>query len=106
MHLKSLVISVFAVLCAISGYGQDVGFTASIDRERVYVGESLILTLTISNGEPSNLTSFPEVENLQVQSLGTQSNLSWINGRQMMSKSYNYLLIPSQPGKYESAGIK
>jgi hypothetical protein len=101
MHLKSLVISVFAVLCAISGYGQDVGFTASIDRERVYVGESLILTLTISNGEPSNLTSFPEVENLQVQSLGTQSNLSWINGRQMMSKSYNYLLIPSQPGKYE-----
>ncbi len=101
MYLKSLAISIFTLLLAISGYGQDVGFTASIDRERVYVGESLILTLTISNGEPSNLTSFPEVENLQVQTLGTQPNLSWINGRQMMSKSYNYLLIPSQPGKYE-----
>lgn len=100
-----------AALClclmgALSAFAQgqdlnsDVSFSASIDRERLYVGESLILTLTVANGKPSNLTSFPDIDGIQVKPLGTKSNISWINGAQMQSISYDYLLTPERSGKF------
>ncbi len=102
-HLEKFVL--FCVIFCMAGLlhspAQDIGFTASIDRERVYVGESLILTLTITNGKPSNLTSFPDIEGVEVKSLGTRSNISWLNGVQMQSQTYNYLLTPQRAGDFE-----
>lgn len=98
--LRLVLLLCLSINGSLSFAQQDISFSASIDRERLYVGESLILTLTIANGKPSNLTSFPDIDGIQVKPLGTKSNISWINGEQMQSQSYDYLLTPERPGKF------
>jgi hypothetical protein len=75
-------------------------FTASLDRDAVTLGESVVLSLVFEGGEPAEPILPPSVPNLQITSSGSSRQMQMINGRTSTSITYNYLIAARQPGEY------
>ncbi len=73
--------------------------TAHLDRESVAVGESVTLTLTFEGVSPSAPPGLPGLPNVQASYSGQSSAFSFVNGQSTSSISYNYTLVPAQPGE-------
>lgn len=75
---------------------QAAGVRAVVDRNRVAVGESIALQITIEDGDGeidlSGITGF------EVLSRGSTSSFQMINGRTSRKMIYNYTLIPLHEG--------
>jgi hypothetical protein len=80
---------------------QDASFTASVDRNRVAMGEQFQLTFTLSGqGGGSNFRP-PSFNDFLVLSGPNQStNMQIINGAVSSSVSYTYIIQPRSEGKF------
>lgn len=90
-----------------SGAVGDYSFKASVDRERTKANEAITLNLTITGQgnikliEPLKL-EFPE--EIETYSPKIDDNISLSASGVSGSKSFDYLLIPRQPGTYKLGG--
>jgi len=92
---RQWIIAMVVVLAA-STAAQAAGVRAVVDRNRVVVGESIALQITIDGGDGeidlSGITGF------KVHSRGSTSSFQMINGRASRKMIYNYVLVPQQEG--------
>jgi hypothetical protein len=78
----------------------DVEVSATVNRSEIYSDERVKLTVQI-NGKITNLPdiSLPDLPDFVSYSSGTTQNISFVNGRTQISKSYNFVLAPTKTGK-------
>jgi hypothetical protein len=93
------VILVFAA-CFLITSGRAAGFTASLDRDAITLGEQATLSLKFDGIQPQDAPALPAVAGLQVQYAGPSSSFSFINGQTSSSITYNYIVAPQQAGEF------
>ena len=97
-RLLGLAAILFCLFGAISTLAE--GFTASLDRDAISLGESAVLSLTFEGGQPASVPNLPSIPNLQAFNQGTSSQVSVVNGSVSSTETLTFALTPSQPGDY------
>jgi hypothetical protein len=82
------------------------GFTASLDRDTIAVGEQATLSLKFDGVQPQNAPALPDVAGLQFQYVGPSSSFSFINGQTSSSTTYNYIVAPQRDGEFTIPGMR
>lgn len=73
--------------------------TGELDKAVGTVEDQYVYTLTAA-GEVEGNPVFPEVDGLEIESAGTSTNVSWINGRKSSEVAYNWLITPTREGTF------
>ncbi len=95
------VVACFAFVgIAGSAVADDINFMASVDRDKVAVGDRLVLSLTITGARNATEPQLPPMDGFQVMSSGTTSQFNFIQGRMFASRSFTYVLMPQKIGKF------
>ena len=74
------------------------GFSASLDRNVVPVGESVTLNLIFEGLSPAGPPQLPTLSNLSFVGVSQSSSFSFLNGQQTSTQTYSYTLSATQPG--------
>jgi hypothetical protein len=91
----------FLLLCLLttSAVGQEIGFTATVDRSSIAAGDQLRLTIQLTNTRER--FNAPDLGGLVVVAGPFESsNFSYVNGRMTSAVSRTWTLTATQPGKY------
>jgi len=98
--LLTLAVALAALSVHADAAADDITVSASVDRTATSANQPLVLTIQVE-GAMQNIPEprLPDLdESWSVRSSGTSSNMSWVNGRVSVSKSYNYTLLPRKTG--------
>ncbi len=76
------------------------GFTASLDRDTITLGEGATLSLSFEGGTPDDVPLPAGNPNLQVTETGTSTQFSFSNGQSSSTVVHTFRLTPRQPGDY------
>ena len=105
--MRENTLTVLGVILMLLGMGstaqaQEVSVTASVDRQRVSVDESLTLTVAVSGANVQGMSqpTLPSLDGFDVMGMSSSSNISWINGRVSMTQEYRYTLMPKSVGAF------
>lgn len=80
---------------------QELTFKATVDRNRIALGDVVTLTLTVSaNTARLPKPEIPEIKDFDMLSRGSARNFSIVNGKIQTSVSYTYLLAPKRKGTF------
>ena len=99
--MRTLVLFLAAFGWAVSAWGQDVAFSAKVDKTTVDFGDPVTLTLTLS-GDISGV-EFPPVElpdGLSIAARSQSTEFSIRSGATERSVSLTYVLIPQRAGTF------
>ena len=100
----STVLSIVMMFLGMAGTAraQEVSVTASVDRQRVSVDESLTLTVAVSGANVQGMSKpkLPSLDGFDVMGTSSSSNISWINGRVSTTQEYRYTLMPRSVGTF------
>jgi hypothetical protein len=98
-HLSWVCLCILALMASVWP-SKAASLQATLERNQVQVGETVVLTLEFEGGQPNELPQLPEVPNLRMSSAGTSRNVSIINGRMSSSLTWSVEVTPLQPGDY------
>ena len=105
---RHLLIAVWLALSTAAA-AQEVQVTASVDAEEIGAADQLRLTVTVS-GRDSGETEAPRLPDFAGFDVAGGPSVStqfqWINGRTSASRSYTYVLLPKNPGRYTLGAIE
>jgi hypothetical protein len=91
--------SLLLALLLVAGNAQ-AAVTASVDRARISVSDSLVLTLRASEGESVEDTNLDVLAlDFDVVSTGTSTRVSVVNGRTERSTDFQVVLLPRRNGE-------
>src|SRR5437867_622051 len=97
--LRLLQITKWLLLLPLAGLAAPATFTAHLDRDSAAVGESVTLTLTFEGVSPNAPPTLPALPNIQASHFRQSRDLTVVNGESTSSVSYDYTLVPTQPGE-------
>ena len=100
--MKKFIITLLILFYVFPARGQEIQFTASVDKNTVTLDQTLTLTIRITstNANIPGSPQYPALDGLRVVSgPSTSTNISFINGRVSGRKSYSYVLIPTREGR-------
>ncbi len=90
------------LFCSVSyALAEEVSFEASVDSNRVSLGQSIQLTLTVRGAKGTKPFKLPPIDGFDVRYLGPSTRVSIINGQYSSSVAYIYLLVPLKVGKFQ-----
>lgn len=99
MKNTHILLSIFLSLFLISGIqAQDKAFHSTIDRDTVYLGDAIIMTISIENIKAD--LNFPDLDSCHVTQPSQRSNIQITNGKMTSSKEYDYRIIPLNIGAF------
>jgi len=108
---RGALLAALALLFAVTpvaALADDITVTANVDRTTVSADRAVTLTVQVS-GAMQNVPE-PKLPSLDdswsVRTSGTSSNMSWVNGRVSVSKSFNYTLLPRRTGTLTIGSIE
>jgi len=93
----ALAVFVCAFICSFA-FAQGAEFTASVDKDKVAMDDTLELTLTVIGSQNAQAPELPAMDGLEVMSTGTSSQYSFINGQTSVRKNFTYVLMPTKEG--------
>ena len=96
---------VIGLLLAVPRVFADVSVVASVDRNRVAFGESVMLTIAVQGTQSGAQPSIPRVDGLGFDGPSTQSSFSLNNGQMSQSISFVYQVTPARPGEFTIPAI-
>lgn len=103
MKLKRLftliILILFLIITNLAVLAEEIGLTASVDKDILTIDDTLKLTITISGSQNTPQPQFPRLEGLSLifgPSISTKTSI--INGAVSVSKSFNYVLKPISVG--------
>lgn len=96
--LRSLVLLLGIV--SLAGGASAVTFTASVERDTIYLGESVGFSLTFDGAQPDGTPNIPQVAGLQFSYNGPSSQFSFVNGQTTTKITHNYTITPRQVGEF------
>ena len=100
------IVILFFAACLLITSGRAAGFTASLDRDTITLGEQATLSLKFDGIQPQNAPALPAVAGLQFQYVGPSSSFSFINGQTSSSITYNYIVAPQRDGEFVVPGMR
>lgn len=106
MRTTSLSLIFLMLLCGpVRAIAQEIGFTASVDRNAIAVGEYVKLTIQLTNSqERFDAPSFGGL--VVAQGPFESSSFNYVNGRMSSSVGRTYVLTATAPGKYTIGAAK
>jgi len=97
-----IVATLFATAAA-----DDLRVTARVDRTTVPLGQTVTLTVTAEGTmRQVSAPSLPPLQAFVVQSSGSSTNMSWVNGQMSASKSWSYALVPREVGEFTIGSVE
>jgi hypothetical protein len=97
---KILTITMVLLLAAASAFAQNK-FEASLEMNRVYVGNPVYLYLKFAGSSNVRQPEVPAVDGLKIKSVGSSTEMSVVNGVVSQALTYTYLVIPVKGGSYD-----
>ncbi len=100
----SLVFSIlfFTSTC----FAKDINFEATVDRDKVGLGQSLQINHTFNGTQNMPALELPAIEGFQARYLGPSTRMSIINGRIESSITHIYTLLPIKVGIFKIGPFK
>jgi len=92
-------------LLSVVGYAQDISFEASVNTNKVPLGETVQLTLTFNGAKLDQPPEIPSVDGLDARYLGPSTNITIINGQYSIRTSHVYTLFFQKTGKFRIPAI-
>ena len=78
----------------------------SVDRNRMYEGESITLTVSVENGESPEV-NMSVITDFKISSGPSSStNMQWINGKMSSTHSLSWTLVPKKKGKLRIPSLR
>ncbi len=110
--MRSSIIAI-CMLSAMSLFA-DVALNASLSRSRIYIGESLNLTLEVNGSDAADMQPVIDPPKTEVALLGSQNNsrssITIINGRMQREifrgRVFAFQLTPTEAGKFHTGLIR
>ncbi len=87
-------------LACVNVPAQDVQFTAEVDQNKISLGMSARLTLTVTGTQDVAEVQIPSVDGLDFRYLGPSTQISIVNGRYSSRKSWMYSVVPLKTGRF------
>jgi len=100
------IVILFFAACLLISSGRSAGFTASLDRDSITLGEQATLSLKFDGVQPQNAPGIPNIAGLQFQYVGPSSSFSFINGQTSSSITYNYIVAAQRDGEFTIPGMR
>jgi hypothetical protein len=100
-----LILALFCCFYTVAS-AKDINFQASVDRNKVGLGQSLQLSFTFDNIQDMPALELPELEGFQARYLGPSTSMSIINGRVFSSITHVYTLLPVKVGTFNIGPLK
>jgi hypothetical protein len=88
----------FALVCLAGLNAAAATLTATLDRDSISLGESATLSVAVEGGSPRAAPVLPRSPDWQASSMGTQQEMSIINGRTSSKVIYSYQITPIKTG--------
>lgn len=82
-------------------FAQDIRFSASVDRDKVALGENIQLNLTFDGVQNIPAPELPKIDGFDSQYVGPSTSISIINGKMSSSINHMYMLVPLKTGKFQ-----
>ena len=80
---------------------QEERLEASLERDRVSIGNPVYLSITFYGAKNMSRPDVPPVDGLQIRYVGPSTKVSVVNGRVSQSITHNYLVISLREGDYK-----
>jgi len=109
--INKLVCTFFLILVAASGLqAEPLSITATVSRTRLAVNQQLALTIELS-GDGAQRAEQPELPDMGgyltfLGSGGTSQNMSFVNGKMSVSKSFTFYYLAAKAGTFTIPPIK
>ena len=86
-------------------YSQN-GIEVAVDRNRIYEGESVKLTISIENGDSPEV-NLSIIKDFKIPSEpSTATNIQWVNGKMSTTHTLTWTLIPKRKGRLQIPSLK
>ncbi|MBL8013079.1 MAG: BatD family protein, partial [Candidatus Omnitrophica bacterium] len=106
--LKSKLLP-FVMMCFLManalGFAQETVFTATVDTNKIALGNAIQLVLTIQGKHQVDQIPQPVVDGFEVQYFGPRVEVSSVNGNYSTSRSFVYTLFSLKTGKFTVPAI-
>ncbi len=96
---------VIGFLFVATGAFADVSVVASVDRNHIAFGETVMLTIAVQGTQSGAQPSIPRVDGLGFDGPSTQSSFSLNNGSMSQSISFVYQVTPARTGEFTIPAI-
>lgn len=100
------IISALILLLSTHVLAKDINFEATVDRNKVGLGQSLQLNLTFDGSQNMPAPELSALDGFQVRYLGPSTRMSIINGQASSSVTYVYTLLPTKVGMLKLGPFK
>lgn len=87
-------------------FAKDINFEATVDRNKVGLGQPLQLNLTFDGTQNIPALELPAIEGFQVRYSGPSTRMSIINGQASSSITHVYTLLPTKIGTFKIGPFK
>jgi BatD DUF11 like domain len=87
-------------------FAKDINFEATVDRNKVGLGQPLQLNLTFDGTQNMPALELPAIEGFQARYLGPSTRMSIINGQASSSITHIYTLLPTKVGTFKIGPFK
>jgi hypothetical protein len=96
-----LALLVLTAVGALPARADDISVSSRVDRTVVSLSDQLVLTIEVEGtmrqvGTPT----LPPLDDFNVYSAGSSTNMSWVNGQMTSSRSWTYRLLPKAAGSF------
>jgi len=82
-------------------FANDITFEITTDTNRIALGETMQLNLTLYGTQAVSAPSITEIEGFKVRYLGPSTRMSIVNGKVSSSITHVYTLLPIQIGEFQ-----
>ena len=101
-YIKLLtLIFIFFIGFIVSVFAQDISVSAEIDSNKIPLGSSAQLTVTLNGTQDAQPPEMPTLDGLDIRLLGPSQRVSIVNGQYSSSLSFSYSLFPTKVGTYK-----
>jgi len=97
----SILLCVIALAIAAFTYAADEKFEASIDRNRIAIGETAQLGLSFYGTQSMPAPDIGNMDGLEIRYIGPSTMMTVINGRVSSSVTHMYSILPLRVGKFQ-----
>ena len=94
----SMLVLLIVLMQPCSLFAEDVSVTASVDKNDLTLDDYILLRLSVKGTRDK--PDFSEIPDFNVQSRGSSSQVSIVNGQMSSTIEYNYLLYPNKAGSF------
>lgn len=105
-RLKKIIFVFLAIFfLPIDLQAQNISIEAFVNSDRIMLGSSLKLTLTVTGTKDVGPIDLPSIAGMEARYLGPSTRISIVNGKFSSSVAHIYTLIPLRVGKFQIPSI-